>query len=237
MITCSKCGGKLTSSASKGRSRYYNYYHCRNGGTERIASEKAHDAVLNYFDEVAVQPEIEMLYLEVMGTIFKANESNRHQEIKNYKDNLVSAQKKLVSLEEKYVLNEIERDSFSLMKPRFKEEVSILQEKLSALESKETNCNKYLKSGINLIQNLRYYYDAASIANKQKLIGSIFPENLIIENGKCRTARENEVIAVLRGFERDFRKKRPKNFRSFRLGSLDRNRTCIKSLGNSYSIH
>ncbi len=27
---------------------------------------------------------------------------------------------------------------------------------------------------------------------------------LIIENGKCRTARENEVILVLKGFERDF---------------------------------
>lgn len=36
LIICSKCGGRLTSSASKGRSRYYTYYHCRNGCTERI---------------------------------------------------------------------------------------------------------------------------------------------------------------------------------------------------------
>jgi hypothetical protein len=82
---------------------------------------------------------------------------------------------------EKYVLSEIERDSYSFIKPRFKEEISKLQEKLSDLESKETNYAKYLKSEINLLQNLRYYYDSASLSNKQKLIGSIFPENLIIE--------------------------------------------------------
>ena len=69
----------------------------------------------------------------------------------------------------------------------------------------ESNHNKYLTFGVNLIQNMRFYYEQASLVDKQKLIGSIFPENLIIENGECRTARENEIIAVLRGFERDFR--------------------------------
>ena len=223
LITCSKCGGKLTSSASKGRSRYYNYYHCRNGCTERIPAEVAHEALLNYFDEVAVKPEVEKLYLEVMGTIFKANESNREQEASKLKENLVSAEKKLASLEEKYVLNEIERDSYSFMKPRFKEEILNLKEKLSDLESKETNYTGYLNSGINLLQNLPHYYEAASLPNKQKLIGSIFPENFTIENGKCRTARENEVIRVLKGFEQDFKKERPRNSRSFLSGSPDRN--------------
>lgn len=131
LITCSKCGGKLTSSASKGRSRYYNYYHCRNGCTERIPAEAAHEALLNYFDEVAVKPEIEKLYLEVMKTIFQSNESNREQEIRKLKENLKGAEKKLSSLEEKYVMYEIERDSYTFMKPRFKDEIVKLREKLA----------------------------------------------------------------------------------------------------------
>ena len=147
----------------------------------------------------------------------------------------------MASLEEKYVLNEIERDSYSFMKPRFKEEVSKLKEKLSDFESKETNYTRYLNSGITLLQNLSYYYDAASLPNKQKLIGSIFPENLIIENGpdrnRDRTARENEVILVLKGFEKDFKKERPRNSRSFLSGSPGRNRTYISSSGNLHTIH
>jgi site-specific DNA recombinase len=50
------------------------------------------------------------------------------------------------------------------------------------------------------LQNLRFYYKKASIENKQKLIGSIFPEKIMIENNECRTTRENEVIVALRGF-------------------------------------
>ena len=108
-------------------------------------------------------------------------------------------------------MNEIERDSYAFMKPRFKEEIQNLKEKLSDLESKETNYTRYLNSGINLLQNLRYYYEAASLPNKQKLIGSIFPESLIIENGKCRTVRENEVIRILKGFEKDLKRKDREN--------------------------
>ena len=77
------------------------------------------------------------------------------------------------------------------------------------MSEQETNHTKYLTFGVNLIQNLGFYYENASLKNKQKLVGSIFPENLIIENNKCRTARENEVILALKGFELDFKKGKP----------------------------
>lgn len=219
LITCSQCGGKLTSSSSKGRSKYYTYYHCRNGCTERIPAEKAHKAILTYFDQVAVRPEVEKLYLEVMEDFFKKNESNRDQETRRHQENLVIAEKKLASLEEKYVLNEIERDSYSFMKPRFKDEINKIKSMVSDLTESESNHSRYLRSGVNLLQNLKFYYENASLKNKQKLIGSIFPKNLIIENGKCRTSQENEVILALRGFERGFKKERPELVQSFPLST------------------
>ncbi len=237
MLTCCKCGGKLTSSASKGRNQYYNYYHCRGKCTERIPAEKAHKALLHYFDGVAVKPEVANLYLKVMGSVFKNNEIDREQLIKKHKENVVHAEKKLASLEEKYIMNEIERDSYSFMKPKFKEELQAAKSEIEELQGTETNHRKYLKSAVNLIQNLPFYYEKATLNNKQKLIGSIFPENLIIENGECRTTRENHVILALKGFDSDFKRERPRISRPFRLGSPDRNRTCIKSLGNSNTIH
>jgi hypothetical protein len=42
----------------------------------------------------------------LVRTIFKANESNREQEVGKLKENLASAGKKLASIEEKYVLDE-----------------------------------------------------------------------------------------------------------------------------------
>jgi DNA invertase Pin-like site-specific DNA recombinase len=209
LLTCRKCGGKLTSSASKGRNGYYNYYHCKSKCGERIPAAKAHKALLKYFDDVAVKPEVANLYLKVMETIFKANETQADNDIKRTKESLSQAESKLASLEEKYVLNEIEKDSYNFMKPKFKAEIKKLQNKLDEMSEQETNHSKYLNFGVNLIQNLSFYYENASLKNKQKLVGSIFPENLIIENNECRTARENEVILALKGFERDFKKEKP----------------------------
>ena len=93
------------------------------------------------------------------------------------------------------------------MKPKFKTEIKKFQSKLEELQGVETNHSKYLSFGVNLIQNLGYYYENASLINKQKLIGSIFPENLIIENGECRTTRENEVILTLKGLRQILKQK------------------------------
>jgi hypothetical protein len=84
-----------------------------------------------------------------------------------------------------------------------------------------------LKSGINVIQNLRSYYEKADLTGKQKLIGSIFPENLIIENDKCRTTQENQIILTLKGFERDFKKEKPESIQLFPLRSPYGNRTRV----------
>lgn len=89
--------------------------------------------MLNYFDEVTAKPEIEKLYLEVMKTIVQANESSRDRDVSKLKENLVSAEKKPASLEEKYVVNEIERDSYAFMKPRFKERIKPVTESQTVL--------------------------------------------------------------------------------------------------------
>jgi site-specific DNA recombinase len=209
LLTCAQCGGKLTSSASKGRNSYYNYYHCRAKCKERIPAEKAHDVLIKYFDSIAVKPEVANLYLKVMENIFEANDGQVDNDIKKAQESLMQANNKLSSLEEKYVMNEIEKDSYNFMKPKFKQEIKKFQDKLEELKGQETNHTKYLKFGISLLQNLPFYYENASVKNKQKLIGSIFPENLIIENGECRTGRENEVILALKGFDKDFKIENP----------------------------
>ena len=114
-------------------------------------------------DNVAVKPEVANLYLKVMETIFKANETYADNDIKRTKENLYQAESKLVSLEEKYVLNEIEKDSCNFMKPKFKAEIKKLLDKLDEMSEQETNHSKYLSFGVNLIQNLSFYYENASL--------------------------------------------------------------------------
>jgi hypothetical protein len=70
----------------------------------------AHEALMRYSDDVAVKPDIADLYLKVMETIFEANESKADIDVKKLTEELSQAEGKLASLEEKFVLNEIEKD-------------------------------------------------------------------------------------------------------------------------------
>ncbi|HXA01964.1 MAG TPA: recombinase family protein, partial [Cytophagaceae bacterium] len=88
MLSCPKCGHRMTSSSSKGRSKHYDYYHCQPACGERIPVEKAHKALVEYFNEVPVRPEIADLYLETMEHIFKTEESGNNNDLQKYKVSL-----------------------------------------------------------------------------------------------------------------------------------------------------
>ena len=83
----------------------------------------------------------------------------------------------------------------------------------------------------------KYYYEAARFTEQTETHWFNLPLKSDHRKWQVSNRHENEVIRVLKGFEQDFKKERPKNIRSFLSGSPDRNRTCIKSLGNFYSIH
>ena len=57
-----------------------------------------------------------------------------------------------------------------------------------------------------LEQNLPEFYEKSSIDGKQRLIGSIFPENLIFKNKKVRTIRVNEAVSLITSINRSYRR-------------------------------
>ena len=56
---------------------------------------------------------------------------------------------------------------------------------------------EYLRYGTKVLGNLSYYYSTATLKNKQKIVGSMFPEKLIYSENTYRTAQPNEIISLL----------------------------------------
>ena len=46
--------------------------------------------------------------------------------------------------------------------------------------------SEFLKSGINLITNLKKFYLSADVTSPLRILGSIFPEKLVLEENKSR---------------------------------------------------
>ena len=88
----------------------------------------------------------------------------------------------------------------------------------------------YIKYGISLLSNLQRYYDGAEVQAKQKFLGLIFPEKLVIEDGEYRTNEPSDLLSLFCSTDKGFsglQKKKGGISAHPSCGSLDRNRTCI----------
>lgn len=90
----------------------------------------------------------------------------------------------------------IEPEDFREMKKTYSANIEKLEAKLNSLSAK-TDVEGLLKVGLEQLMQLDYCYEKGNVREKRMLIGSIFPENLVIEELKVRTARVNEVVQVI----------------------------------------
>jgi len=67
----------------------------------------------------------------------------------------------------------------------------------------ESGFMEYMSFGVSILSNLSYYYTSATLENKQKILGSIFPEKLIFGENTYRTAEPNELIDLLINIDTD----------------------------------
>jgi site-specific DNA recombinase len=199
-LICPRCGRKLTSSASTGRSKSYAYYHCKSECKERIRVELAHSALSDYFQRIQVAPEVAELYLEVMKDINTINQKKLSLDAKIAKEQLRLAEEDLDNLEMKYISGKLDDDSYARMKPKIKSRIRDCQMKLDEFQTNDKEFMKQIEFSLSLLQNLDSTYLSSPDDIKPKIIDSIFPEKLSIIDNECRTARENEVIVAFRGF-------------------------------------
>ena len=212
-LVCPDCGKNLTGSASKGNGGRYFYYHCQPGCSQRVKADVVHNSFSEWLDSFSFKPEVAELYLAIIEDTFKHDEEGRIKEIKRLKCTIDQISSNLLMVEKKYVNDEIERDSYLRLKESYKQEEYELKEHLVELQSADSEYMKYMKYGCSVLSNLRHCYDTADVDAKQKLIGSIFPEKLIIQNGKYRTTKESQLMRLLYLSSADFGISENKNSR------------------------
>jgi hypothetical protein len=92
--------------------------------------------------------------------------------------------------------NEISSAEYKDIKVSIEEELSKLNLELHSLKITNEHSSK-IQSCSTMLKNIDVFYEKGNIETKQKIIGSIFPEKLIFENNKYRTARINEVVELI----------------------------------------
>ena len=72
-----------------------------------------------------------------------------------------------------------------------------VEQRIEDLKGSSTPWEQYIKFGLTLLTDLPHYYQEAAPEVRDMLIGSIFPEKLIFDGKKYRTARKNVFVSLI----------------------------------------
>ena len=144
-LTCRLCGKSLTASASKGRTKHYRYYHCRDGSSERFSADEANRIFTDHLRSFAVKAEVAELYREIMSDIFKEHEGGREKELAILDKQLKSVDSKLLKIDQRYYVDEdMDQEVYGRLRRNCEAEIGKLERRVAELGHRDSNFLTYL---------------------------------------------------------------------------------------------
>ena len=122
-LICNKYGNKLTASSSKGRKKYYSYYHCQNGCNERYQASLINSTFNDFLSSFSISEEVIKLYKEIIKDIFKEQKGTKENKILKLNKEITSLDNNLKNLDEKLLSNDIEAEDYNRMGKNTKEKI------------------------------------------------------------------------------------------------------------------
>lgn len=187
-VKCGYCSESVTGSWSKGRNRYYAYYHCQEGCTR-----ESKEAVEQQFEEFLVQlqpnPGYMRLYREIVTDVWRKRQgdSQRVQDVVSHKIKQLRENKD--KLQEAFVYQRsISKQEYDEMRAKLVEELTLAEMELRDAQSEEIEIEAVLDFAEMILLNASNLWKAAPTEQKQRLQRVLFPEGVTYSDGKYRTA-------------------------------------------------
>lgn len=192
LLICPLCGANLTASASKGRRRYYSYYHCKSPCTFRHSADVINDLLIKELTKFSFHSGIKELLKDIILCSFKDSAASNKDNKEDVQERIVKLNERISKARDMFLSDKIDEDDFKDIKDRYKDELSELEFKLSTMKSNPIiDIEKKIEGALNSMTNIAERYEKGSISDKRAIIGSIYPEKLIFEKDSFRTAKLN----------------------------------------------
>ncbi len=205
-LECPRCGGKLTASGSKGNGGRYYYYHCLHGCRERVKAEEVNTAFHILLKHYTFKPEVRELFQKVVMDSIKGNSKDISIRLQQIPIEIEKNKKRMESLQDKYVDNEISKEDYSQLKMKYSLDIERLTKERAEINMITSDLSEQLKFCMDILENLSGFYEKADVEGKQAIIGSIFTGKLIYSEKKVRTTKVNEAVSLLINTSKAFEK-------------------------------
>ena len=206
-LICPICGKKLTGSASKGNGGKYYYYHCLHGCKWRNRANTMNELFENYLKTLSFSKQSIELYNKILKTSLEEGETGRKDNAKVFEEEMKKIQTRIDNLQDMLADGQILSSDYNSAKERYEEKLRDLRSKKEDVTILNKDIYEQLVFSFSFMSDLPSQYSKASLDVKQRIIGSIFPENIIFSENKYRTTRINEVVkyfwAINKGLHRN----------------------------------
>lgn len=176
------------------------YYKARERG---IKVNVRAQTLNSQFVEMLGQFEYNKSYATTLQQLLKEKLSSGVQQqvddTKIIRKRITELEGQLETIEEKYVLENLDQALYIKFSDKIRKELGQLREELAATSFDSSNLDSIIKKGMSLAENLSQLWVSADFSNKQKLQRLVFPEGIRYnkKNSTVRTEKVNSLFAAI----------------------------------------
>lgn len=191
------CGTPLSGAPSRGKSgKYFYYYKCKHSKHNNISAIKAHNQFLEACELMSLPAsKVKKIRTESRNSVDKEMENNRKKAIEKKKQ-LQDVEEKLFSVEEKWIKNDINKDTYDRWHSIYNNEIENLRGVVERLGNDQSKAFSILENRLELLTDMRQVYSSANTIQKRQFVNMVFDSNLYYENGIYRTPT---MLGILSG--------------------------------------
>lgn len=182
------CGKPLTGAPSRGRhGGYFYYYKCKESRHLNLSAKKAHTQLESVFELMSLSAK-QMKFLSIYAD--KAFENKMKEEkvvLKQKQIELQEEQKKLNSIEEKWICNKINHDTYERWHSIINTNMRLIRGVIANLTGDQEGVYKIAKKNLEKLSDLKYVFNVCNTNEKRELVKLGFDQKLYYQNGIYRT--------------------------------------------------
>ena len=228
------CGNHLTGAPSRGKSgKYFYYYKCKLSKHNNISAIKAHNQFLEICELMSLpNSQLTKIKESSINGIEESIKSNKRSMVEK-RNLLEETQEKMFSLEEKWIKNEISKDTYDRWYSTYQHEISSSKSAIERMGTADSHAFKILHKNLDMLGDMKYVYGNSNILQKREFLKLVFDSNLYYQEGIYRTPTmlnifsRNHLIMKEKGLL-EYHKKRD-NFSIIPPSGVGENRTPVQT--------
>ncbi len=182
------CGKLLTGAKSRGKGgAYYNYYKCQNSKHNNINTDKAHEQLLEAFKYMNLPSAMYTAIKQQTEDLLKTKVSADAEALKQRKAELNVAEVRLVSVETKWIDQQISYNTYERHYTSLHASILSLKSEIERLTLKEGDLWKLMEDELYKLKSIPEIFKAASTNEKQQFVKLVFDSQLYYKDHVYRT--------------------------------------------------